>query len=177
MPDTRDQLPWTRANRLQVLEVLVLDAEPDRALAQLFFQRLDQLDQGERVGLEVVDERLTLADRRRLDLQDVGQPVTDDLEDGVAVERSFDDVGLRGHEDPPDCVRGDAGGTVATDGRVDGSEPSDQEALEIAARSSSTMRCSTISAATLMPFTMARALDEPWEMMQTPSTPSRIAPP
>ena len=40
-----------------------------------------------------------------------------------------------------------------------------------------TMSHSTISLATLMPFSIARALDDPWEMMHTPSVPSRIAPP
>ncbi len=74
------------ADRLQVLEVLVLDAEPDRALAELLLERLDQLDQRERVGVEVVDERLALGDRRRVDLEDVGEPVADDLEDLVAIE-------------------------------------------------------------------------------------------
>ena len=40
-----------------------------------------------------------------------------------------------------------------------------------------TMSHSTISLATLIPFSIARALDEPCEMMHTPSVPSRIAPP
>ena len=43
-------------HRLQVLEVLVVDAEADRALAQLLLEGLDQLDQGQGVGLEVVGE-------------------------------------------------------------------------------------------------------------------------
>ncbi|KRO42820.1 MAG: hypothetical protein ABR58_00460 [Acidimicrobium sp. BACL19 MAG-120924-bin39] len=34
-----------------------------------------------------------------------------------------------------------------------------------------------MSRATLMPFTMARALDEPCEMMHTPLSPSNMAPP
>ena len=64
---------------------------------ELLLERLDELDQGERVGVEVVDERLALADRRRLDLEDVGQAVADDLEDLVASERALFDVGLGRH--------------------------------------------------------------------------------
>ena len=74
------------AHGLEVFEVLVLDAEPDGALAELLLERLDQLDQRERVGVEVVDERLALGDGRRLDLEDVGEAVADDLEDLVAFE-------------------------------------------------------------------------------------------
>ena len=85
------------ADGLQVGEVLVVDAEADGALAELLLERLDELDQGQRVGVEVVDERLTLADRRRLDLEDVGEPVADDLEDLVAPERALFDVGLGRH--------------------------------------------------------------------------------
>ena len=66
------------AHRLQVLEVLVVDAEPDGALAELLLERLDQLDQGERVGVEVVGERVALVDGRRVDLEDVGQAVADE---------------------------------------------------------------------------------------------------
>ena len=50
------------ADRLEVLEVLVLDAEPDRALAELLLEGLDQLDQGQRVGVEVVGEGVALVD-------------------------------------------------------------------------------------------------------------------
>src|SRR5438132_9077631 len=42
------------AHRLQVLEVLVVDAEPHRPLAELLLQRFHELDQGERVGVEVL---------------------------------------------------------------------------------------------------------------------------
>ena len=47
----------------------------------------------------------------------------------------------------------------------------------MAARISSTMRCSTISAATPIALRIATAPLEPCEMMQTPSTPSSTAPP
>src|SRR5262245_38446354 len=63
------------AHSLDVFEVFVLDAEPHRALAQLFLQRLGQLDQRQRVGFEVVGERLTFADGGGLDFEDVGQTV------------------------------------------------------------------------------------------------------
>ena len=38
---------------------------PTRALAQLLLEGLDQLDQGQGVGVEVVGERVALGDRRR----------------------------------------------------------------------------------------------------------------
>src|SRR5437764_10588710 len=50
------------ANSLQVFEVLVVDAEADRAFAQLLLQGLHQLDQGERVGVEILGERGSLGD-------------------------------------------------------------------------------------------------------------------
>ena len=71
--------------------------KPTRALAQLLLEGLDQLDQGQRVGLEVVGERVALVDVARVDLEDVGEPVTDQLEDLLAVERALLDMGLGGH--------------------------------------------------------------------------------
>src|SRR5579885_2330970 len=69
------------SHRLEVGQVLVVDVEADRALAQLLLERLHQLDEGERVGVEVVDERVALVHRRGVDLEDVGEAVTDQLED------------------------------------------------------------------------------------------------
>ena len=74
------------ADRLEVLEVLVFDAEPDGPFAERLLKRLDEFDQRQRVGVEIVDERLPFADRRRFDLEDVGEAVTHDLEDLVALE-------------------------------------------------------------------------------------------
>src|SRR5579884_3943698 len=75
------------ADGLQVLEVLVLDAEADRPLAELLFEGLDQLDEGQGVGVEVLAKGGRLGDGVRLDLEDVGQPVADQLEDLLAVHR------------------------------------------------------------------------------------------
>ena len=84
-------------DRAQVLEVLVVDAETDRALPQLLFQGFDQLDQGQGVGVEVLDEGGALGDRRRVGLQDVGQLVPDQLEHPFAVEGALIGVGFRWH--------------------------------------------------------------------------------
>src|SRR5213082_729794 len=84
-------------NGLELLQVLVLDPEADRPLPQLLLQTLDQLDQGERVGVEVLGERRSLADGAGIDLQDVGELVADHLEDLTTVERAFLDMGLSGH--------------------------------------------------------------------------------
>src|SRR2546421_11418026 len=74
------------AHGLEILQVLVLDPKADRPLPQLLLQALDQLDQGQRVGVEVLGERRSLADGGGIDLQDVGELVADHLEDLAAVE-------------------------------------------------------------------------------------------
>src|SRR5690606_10216654 len=76
---------------------LVLDPEADAALADLLLEGLGQLDEGERVGLEIVGERVTLADRRGVDLEDVGQSIADQVEDLLAIHGAALDVGLGGH--------------------------------------------------------------------------------
>src|ERR1700729_4095191 len=84
-------------DRAQVLEVLVVDAETHRSFAQLLFQGFDQLNQGQRVGVEVLHEGSALGDRRRVRLEDVGQLVPDQLEDPVAVKRALIGVGFGWH--------------------------------------------------------------------------------
>ena len=76
------------AHGLQVFEILVLDPEAGDAARQLLLERFDQFDQGQRVGIEVVDERLTLGDPTGLDLEDVGEAIADDFEDLVAADRA-----------------------------------------------------------------------------------------
>src|SRR6202034_328216 len=86
-------------DRAQVLEVLVIDAEPHRSFAQLLFQGFDQLNQGQRISIEVLREGGALGDRRRVRLEDVGQLVPDQLEDPIAVERALIGVGFGWHGD------------------------------------------------------------------------------
>src|SRR5690606_17363105 len=68
------------ADGLQVFQVLVVDAEVGPPLAQLLLEGLDQLDERQRVGFEVVGEAGALGDGGRLDLQDVRKAVADQLE-------------------------------------------------------------------------------------------------
>jgi hypothetical protein len=82
---------------LEVLEVLVFDPEADRTLPQLLLERFDQLDEGQRVGAQVVTERGRFGDLGGFDLEDVGQTVPDELEHLLAVEGTSFDVGLCGH--------------------------------------------------------------------------------
>src|ERR1700733_7108945 len=84
-------------DRAQVLEVLVIDAEAHRSFAQLLFQGFDQLNQGQRIGIEVLHEGSALGDRRRVRLEDVRQLVPDQLEDPVAVKRAPIGVGFGWH--------------------------------------------------------------------------------
>ena len=60
-------------------------------------ERLDQLDQRQRVGVEVVEEGITFGDVGRLDLENVGQPALDQLQDLRPRHRALRNVGLRRH--------------------------------------------------------------------------------
>ena len=84
-------------NRLQIGEVFVLDPESDGALAEFFLEGVDEFDQGERIGTEVILERLTFGDRVGIEFEDVDQQITNDDEDLSAVERVRDDVSFCGH--------------------------------------------------------------------------------
>jgi hypothetical protein len=87
------------AHCLYVLEIFVLDAEADTALTELLLERLGQLDESQRIGVEIVGERVALVDAGRLDLEDVGQAVTDQLEHLLAIHGTALDMGLGGHCD------------------------------------------------------------------------------
>ena len=63
------------------------------------FQGFDKLDEGQGVGVEVLDEGSALGDRRRVRLEDVSQLVPDQFEDPVAVERALIGVGFGWHGD------------------------------------------------------------------------------
>ena len=71
--------------------------KPTRALADLLLEGLDQLDQGQGVGVEVVGEGVALVDGGGLDLEDVGQAVSDQVEHLLTVHGWLLDVGLCGH--------------------------------------------------------------------------------
>src|SRR5829696_1057119 len=142
-------------DRPEVLEVLVLDAEAAGPLRQLLFDGLDQLDQREGVGLQVVGERRPLGDAGGIDLQDVGQPVPDEREDLGAPARASVNLGVCSH-------RG---------ARLSGVQAA------IALRRALTRSPRASSAATTMPLATAVADEAPCPMTQTPSTPRSIAPP
>ena len=129
------------ADRLEILKVLVFDSEPVGAIRQLLLNRLDEFDQRQRVGVEVIDKRLPLANRRWIDLQNVGESVTNDLEDLVSLNRSVIDWSLGRHE--RDATRLTAAQDSESGGRI-------------AAAIWPTMSASTISFATVIAFTIAR---------------------
>jgi hypothetical protein len=85
------------AHRLEILEVLVVDPEADGAFAELLLERFDELDQRQGVGFEIVGEGLAFGDGRRIDLEDVGEAVADQLEDLVAADRAVFNMCLGGH--------------------------------------------------------------------------------
>src|ERR1700722_14220335 len=97
-------IPWSRSrqfghhivdsitHRLEILEILVVDAKTDRPLPEVLFERLDQLDEGQRVRTQVVAERRPFSDRIWSDFQNVTQAATDEVEHGFAVERGLLDM-------------------------------------------------------------------------------------
>src|SRR5437762_311258 len=85
------------ANRLQIFEVLVVDAKADGPFADLFLERFHELDERQGIGVEVVGERRVLGDRGRVDLEDVGEAVADQLEHFLAAQRPALDVRLGWH--------------------------------------------------------------------------------
>src|SRR3954447_20283343 len=79
----RDHVVHRVAHRLQVAEVLVVDGEADGALAQIILERLDQLDEGELVGVEVVGEGRVLGDGVVVDLENLREVPADHRDDLV----------------------------------------------------------------------------------------------
>ena len=132
------------ADGLQVAEVLVVDAEADGALAELLLERLDQLDERERVGVEVVGERRTSSVMRVLvDLEDLREVLAD-------------------HARTPRRVRAGSRSTWVSAGIGD----------RLLACRSTTSRLDALDRDGASRSTIARALDDPWEITHTPSTPS-----
>ena len=60
--------------------------EPWRVLTHLFFQGLHQLNEGQRVSIEIVRERRPFGDGRRFDFQDVSQTIADKGKNSGTVE-------------------------------------------------------------------------------------------
>ena len=85
----------------EVLEVVVVDAETDGALAEVLFERLDQLDQRERVGVERREARVE-RDGVLVDLEDLGEPLAHEREHLVGTDRTALLMGLSRHwRSPP----------------------------------------------------------------------------
>ena len=85
------------ANGLEVFEVLILDAETDGAFADVLLEGLDEFDERERVGIEVVGEGITFVHGGGLDLEDVGETILDQGQHGGTVHGGLLDMGLCGH--------------------------------------------------------------------------------
>src|SRR5664279_1403185 len=81
----------------EIFKVFIINAEPHGPLPQLFFQALDQLYERQGIGVEVLDERCSLGDRRRIGLQNVGQLVPDQCKHPIAVKGALVGVGFGGH--------------------------------------------------------------------------------
>jgi hypothetical protein len=95
--DVVDRFP----HRREVAEVLVVDREPHGPLPELLLERLDQLDERERVGVEVVRERGVQRDAGVVDLEDLRQVRADHPEHLVLGDGLVGRVGLSRHAWPP----------------------------------------------------------------------------
>jgi len=62
---------------LQLGELLVVEGEPLEGRGELLLQRVDQLDERDRVRAEVLDERLLLGDGGRVGLEDLREVRSD----------------------------------------------------------------------------------------------------
>ena len=71
--------------------------EGTNELAEDLFDRLDKFDERQRICVKIVGERITFADDRRLDLEDLRQTVLHERHDFVAFHRLPLDVGFGGH--------------------------------------------------------------------------------
>src|SRR5262249_48856607 len=101
VPEPGDDVVDRLLHRVEVPEVLVVDAESDRALAQLLLQRLDELDERKRVGFEVLGEVGLDLEAALVDLEDLPQPLAQDAVPLVGTDRAVADVRLSRHRSPP----------------------------------------------------------------------------
>ena len=70
LSDARDDVVDGLAHGVQVGKVFVVEGEADGALTDVLLERLDELDERERVGAEVVGEAGLAGDRALVDLED-----------------------------------------------------------------------------------------------------------
>src|SRR5581483_3345509 len=105
-PEADDDVVDGFTDRVQVREVVVVDRETDGAFAQLLLERLDELDQGERVGAEVLGEPGIAREAVLVDLEDLDETLADQAQDFVGSDRRPFDVCLSRHpRPPPSCAR------------------------------------------------------------------------
>ncbi len=74
--------------------------KPGAYVDEVLLERLDKLDQGERVGAQVVEGRV-LGDLARALFEDLGQLVSDQLQNGGSVQR----CGVSAHDASFECAQ------------------------------------------------------------------------
>ena len=88
-------------HRVELHEIVVVEPEPNGALAQLVFEQLRPLDQGEVVGVQVVAQSRGRHDGVLVDLEYLREPLAHEARDLVAVDRAAATVGLSRHRPSP----------------------------------------------------------------------------
>ena len=91
-------------NRLQILQVFVIDMETGNGASDFLFERLDQFDERQRIGVEVIDERGPFSDRHGFDFENVGKPVSDDSQNGGTVKGAHGQRGYLPTDDDERCI-------------------------------------------------------------------------
>ncbi len=93
----RDDVVDGVSHGAEILEVFVVDTETRCPFGEFFLEALDEFDQREGVGVEIIGERVTLIDARGLDLENVGELVSHDRENLFTLDRTLLYMGFCGH--------------------------------------------------------------------------------
>ena len=88
------------AHCAEVFKIFIFDTETDRALGELLFDCFHKLDQGQRVGIEVIGERITLVNTRRLDLKDLRETILHQGDDLITADWTLFDMSFGRHGIP-----------------------------------------------------------------------------
>lgn len=88
------------AYRAEIFEILVFDSEADGPFRELFFDCFDKFNEGERVSIQVVSERVAFINARRLNLKDLRETIPHQGDNLIAADRSLFDMGFSRHGFP-----------------------------------------------------------------------------
>jgi hypothetical protein len=74
-------------NGFEVFQILIIDMETRRVATDFLFKRLNQLNEGQGIGIKIVNERRPLGDLGGFNLQNVSETITNDIDYSGAIQR------------------------------------------------------------------------------------------